>query len=75
MTKNPSSVSRRIALSTAGAAATAAMIVSSCTPDAQESPVTKPVPKLKRIKMATLGVPDLGAIAPLYGGLARVHGG
>ena len=66
MTKNPSSVSRRIALSTAGAAATAAMIVSSCTPDAQESPVTKPVPKLKRIKMATLGVPDLGAIAPLY---------
>lgn len=66
MTDTKSGVTRRAALGTAGAAATAAAVASSSSSRAQESSVTKPVPKLKRIKMATIAVPDLDAIEPLY---------
>lgn len=66
MTDNKSGVSRRAALGTAGAAATAAAVASPSPSHAQESSVTKAVPKLKRIKIVTIAVPDLGAIEPLY---------
>ena len=63
MTDSTSGVSRRSALGTAGAAAAVVTSTASCSED---TPVTTPVPKLKRIKMATIAVPDLSAIEPLY---------
>ena len=63
MTNN--GVSRRNALVTASAVAAVTTLSSSGASSvavAQEALV----PKMKRIKMATIGVPDLGAIEPLY---------
>lgn len=66
MTDTKHGVSRRAALGTAGAAATTAAVVSSSSSHAQEPSVTAAVPKLKRIRIATIGAPDLGAIESLY---------
>lgn len=63
MADSTSGVSRRSALGAAGAAAAVVTSTASCSED---SPVTTPVPKLKRIKMATIAVPNLDAIEPLY---------
>lgn len=63
MTNN--GVSRRNALVTAGAVAAVTTLSSSGASSvavAQEALV----PKMKRFKMATIGVPDLGVIEPLY---------
>ncbi|MEQ8735699.1 MAG: VOC family protein [Rhodospirillaceae bacterium] len=67
MTNKSSGVSRRTVLGTAGAAATTMAMASSSSAHAQESADTKPVPKLKRIRIATIGAPDLKAVETLYG--------
>ena len=67
MTDKPSGVSRRAALGTAAAAATTAAVASASSSRAQEPTAPKPVPKLKRIRIATIGAPDLKAVETQYG--------